>query len=212
MALQRRERERLAREAEILSAAERLFITKGYENTTMDVIAKEAEFTKRTLYQYFTSKENLFYAVIINGVKVLLSYIDEAIDAGKTGFEKIRGTRSALYRFVKAYPDIYQLMNYTQFIKSDPEKIPNYQELNKLNSQLFSRFGQVVAEGMKDGSIRPDFNMPLGIFALFFLTTGFMGRITEVGPLYSARFSFDMEDLVKYTFDRMDDLIRTDER
>ena len=51
MALQRRERERLAREAEILSAAERLFITKGYENTTMDVIAKEAEFTKRTLYQ-----------------------------------------------------------------------------------------------------------------------------------------------------------------
>lgn len=115
-------------------------------------------------------------------------------------------------RFVKEHPDIYRLMNYVQYIKSDPEKIPNYHELNKLNSRLFSRFGQVFGEGVKDGSIRPDFNMPLGIFALFFMTTGFMGRITEAGALYSARFSFDTEELVKYTFDMMDSLIRRDDK
>ena len=49
MSLSRRERERLVRESEIIAAAEKLFIVKGFDNTTMDEIAKAAEFTKRTV-------------------------------------------------------------------------------------------------------------------------------------------------------------------
>jgi len=209
MSLSRKERERLAREAEIIAAAERLFIAKGFDNTTMDEIAKAAEFTKRTVYQYFTSKENLFYGVLINGLKQLFFYIDEAIASGKTGFEKIQGIRGALSRFVKESPDIYRLMNYTQYIKSAPETIPNHQELMKLNSRLFSQFYQVFDAGIADGSIRPDFKMPLGVFSLFFMITGFIGRISEAGSIYAARFDINMDELIQYTFDMMDDFIKT---
>lgn len=208
MPLSRKERERLVRESEIIAAAEKLFIVKGFDNTTMDEIAKAAEFTKRTVYQYFISKENLFYAVIINGLQQLFSYIDDAIASGKTGFEKIQGIRKALNRFVKESPDIYRLMNYTQFIKSVPETIPNHQELMKLNSRLFSQFYQVFDAGIADGSIRPDFKMPLGVFSLFFMITGFMGRISEAGSIYAGRFDINTDELVKYTFDMMDDFIK----
>ncbi len=208
MSLSRKERERLVREAEIIAAAEKLFIVKGFDNTTMDEIAKAAEFTKRTVYQYFISKENLFYGVIINGLKRLFSYIDNAIASGKTGFEKVHGIRWALNRFVKESPDIYRLMNYTQYIKSDPETIPNHQELMKLNSRLFSLFHQVFDEGVADGSIRSDFKMPLGVFSLFFMTTGFMNRISEAGNIYTERFDIDIDKLVQFTFDMMDDFIK----
>ncbi|HYE11531.1 MAG TPA: TetR/AcrR family transcriptional regulator [Patescibacteria group bacterium] len=208
MSLSRKERERLVRESEILAAAEKLFIEKGFDNTTMDEIAKAAEFTKRTVYQYFISKENLFYAVIINGLKQLFSYIDDAIASGKTGFEKVQGIRSALNRFIKTSPDIYRLMNYTQYIKSAPEAIPNHHELMKMNSQLFSLFHQVFDEGIADGSIRSDFKMPLGVFSLFFMTTGFMGRISEAGSIYAGRFDIDTDELVQFTFDMMDDFIK----
>ena len=40
----------------ILAAAERLFAEKGTEKTTMDDIAREAEYSKATLYVYFQSK------------------------------------------------------------------------------------------------------------------------------------------------------------
>ena len=50
--LERKEREKLARKIEIVNAAERVFFEKGFENSTMDDIAKEAEFTKKTLYSY----------------------------------------------------------------------------------------------------------------------------------------------------------------
>jgi TetR/AcrR family transcriptional regulator len=75
MTQSRRDRERAAREADIIAAAEKLFYTKGFENTSMDEIAKYAEFTKKTIYQYFKSKEDLFYAVASKNVNVLLGRI-----------------------------------------------------------------------------------------------------------------------------------------
>jgi AcrR family transcriptional regulator len=76
MTLSRKERERMTRESEILSAAEKLFTVKGFENTTMEEIAKLSEFTKRTVYQYFGSKENLFWPISCR-IKPCFSYMDE---------------------------------------------------------------------------------------------------------------------------------------
>ena len=46
----------------ILAAAERLFTEKGTEKTTMDDIAREAEYSKATLYVYFQSKEEIIFS------------------------------------------------------------------------------------------------------------------------------------------------------
>ena len=47
----------------ILWAAVEVFLEEGFERTSMDVIARRAETTKRTLYAHFTDKEALFLAV-----------------------------------------------------------------------------------------------------------------------------------------------------
>ncbi len=65
--LSRREREKQQRESEIVSAAERVFYLKGYNDASMDEIAREAEFAKGTIYQYFTGKEDLYFAVTLKG-------------------------------------------------------------------------------------------------------------------------------------------------
>jgi len=61
--LSRKEREKLARQQEILAAARQLFLTHGYHETTLEEIARHAEFGKGTLYNYFSSKEELFLAI-----------------------------------------------------------------------------------------------------------------------------------------------------
>lgn len=40
-----------------MDAAEKLFIQKGYQNTTMTEIAKKSKLAKGTLYLYFSSKK-----------------------------------------------------------------------------------------------------------------------------------------------------------
>jgi AcrR family transcriptional regulator len=52
------------REAAILRVATRHFLNKGYGDTKLDAIAKEAGGSKSTLYKFFPSKTDLFYAVV----------------------------------------------------------------------------------------------------------------------------------------------------
>lgn len=48
----------------IMDAAMELFAKKGYHNTKMIDIAKNAGIGKGTIYEYFSSKENLFIEII----------------------------------------------------------------------------------------------------------------------------------------------------
>ena len=210
MPLSRREREKTAREAEIIAAAEKLFYEKGFENTSMDEIARASEFTKRTLYQYFINKEDLFFAVTLKGVKQLLSYIQKAASRGKTGFQKIRFIKEAAYNCSRDFPDIFRMMNYIQYIRSDADSSPNQQEILDLNNQVFYEFKNAINEGREDGSIRRDFDTTLETFAFFFVITGSISRLSEVGDIYSMRFGVNTDTLAKLTFDLTDRLILPD--
>lgn len=54
----------LSKRAAILEAAQVLFLRHGYEGSSMDAIAQEAEVSKLTVYNHFTDKETLFCAAI----------------------------------------------------------------------------------------------------------------------------------------------------
>ena len=47
----------------IIEAAVMVFAQKGYASATIADIAARAEIGKGTIYEYFTSKEDLFFAV-----------------------------------------------------------------------------------------------------------------------------------------------------
>lgn len=50
----------LAKRKAILEAAKSLFLSKGYDGSSMDAIAAEAGVSKLTVYSHFTDKETLF--------------------------------------------------------------------------------------------------------------------------------------------------------
>jgi AcrR family transcriptional regulator len=52
-----------ARKAQIIAAAARVFANKGFTGTAIAEIAIEAGIGKGTIYEYFESKEDLFFAV-----------------------------------------------------------------------------------------------------------------------------------------------------
>ena len=53
-----------AKQQQIIEAACKLFTEQGYEVTSMDQVAAEANVSKRTVYSYFDSKEQLFCSVM----------------------------------------------------------------------------------------------------------------------------------------------------
>src|SRR5947209_3948119 len=53
---------------ELLAAARDVFTREGYTGTSMDAVAAEAGASKRTVYQYFADKEELFGATMLDTV------------------------------------------------------------------------------------------------------------------------------------------------
>lgn len=54
----------LEKRAAILEAAKNLFLTRGYEGTSMDAVAAEAGVSKLTVYSHFGDKDTLFKAAV----------------------------------------------------------------------------------------------------------------------------------------------------
>ena len=69
-----RERTRRAIQKEITEAAERLFVERGYEATTIEHIAEAVGMSRRTVYRYFSTRED----VVLGKFDVVA---DEVLDA-----------------------------------------------------------------------------------------------------------------------------------
>lgn len=63
------------KEEAIILAAEKVFFSVGYENAKMEDIARLCDFSKVTLYSYFTSKENLYMALSYKAIQELIDIL-----------------------------------------------------------------------------------------------------------------------------------------
>jgi AcrR family transcriptional regulator len=74
------ERRKESRPAELMEAALDLFAEKGYAATRLDDVAQRAGVSKGTLYLYFDSKEDLFKAVVRQGLVPAIVEAEKLVD------------------------------------------------------------------------------------------------------------------------------------
>lgn len=207
--LPRREREKLAREADILAAAEKLFTQHGFEQVTMDAVAKEAEFTKRTLYQYFPSKEDLFFAVVLRGFQQMFAYMEAASEQETNAFGKLQLVARGYYQFYKDHPGTFRLMAYVGYVKSKGgTRSPKREEWMKFDDNIFHGFAKLIESGKADGSIRADLDATQTAYALAFLLTGYLNMLSVAGTTFTTHFSLEEEAFSMFALDLLLDSVR----
>jgi TetR/AcrR family transcriptional repressor of mexJK operon len=64
----------------ILAAARELFLTDGFDRTSMDAVAARAGVSKRTVYDYYGDKRTLLFAVVEKAIKALGAAVHRAVD------------------------------------------------------------------------------------------------------------------------------------
>jgi AcrR family transcriptional regulator len=198
----RRERERLVREGEIVAAAEKVFGLKGFEDASMDEIALEAQFTKRTLYFYFDCKEELYFSAALKGFKLLFSYLEKASINAKTGFMKLLQGSQGYYRFAKECPGTMRLIcEIGQVKKKAAEGSQRLKELMAFDNDMFHWIARIIEEGKADGSIRNDLDSVKASFSIIFMMTGFFNQLSLTGETFLAHFALDLESFSNYSMD-----------
>jgi AcrR family transcriptional regulator len=157
---ERKERERESRKALILDAAQKVFFTKGIEETTMDDIASEAELAKGTLYLYFKSKEDIQYEVSMRGTEMLNKRMHDVVDDSKSGLQNLLDVGWEFIKFSEEQSHFFHMFMFfqkidTQLLAIPQEKVEDY----FLNYSPFRLLIELVKKGMEDGSIRPDLSV-----------------------------------------------------
>jgi AcrR family transcriptional regulator len=90
----------------IIESASQVFGTHGFHTTNISDIASVANIGKSTVYEYFTSKEELFLAVVSHNINIYLKTIQMSVDPLAT-------SRTQLEQFAKVHYDMVE-KNYDQ--------------------------------------------------------------------------------------------------
>ena len=87
---------------QIIQTSRKLFHQFGFKKVSMDEIAKEAGVTKKTIYTYFSSKEELLEYFIVEEIENMKEIIEEVEKKHLSFFEKIN---EAIYKLLKYRKD-----------------------------------------------------------------------------------------------------------
>ncbi len=143
------------REQAFKRAALKVFSSKGYHRSTMAEIALEAGFGKGTLYWYWKSKEELYFALIEDMHAEFLALVEEAAAREGDAWEKLRWLAREvvdLYYRDRDYCKLSWKMRAEELETFSPEYVDRlYVYINRTKEKL----QEIVSQGMEEGLIPP---------------------------------------------------------
>ncbi len=113
-----------ARRRRCLRAAEDLFKRVGFRAVTMELVAREANVAKATLYSFFKNKDELFIAVSARMARMLLNAVQQAL-ADPAASLQVRLTEAVLaeqrliFTLVRGSAHAAELFSYTHALAGD---------------------------------------------------------------------------------------------
>ncbi|MEM1270810.1 MAG: TetR/AcrR family transcriptional regulator [Bacteroidota bacterium] len=195
---ERRERERRRRRTEIIDAAEEVFFAKGIDDATMDDVAEAAELSKGTLYLYFESKEDLYFAIAARGIEVLHGLFSEAVREQPTGMDKLNAIGYAYYDYYKTYPDYFQAVLHHEHNTTVPAEATSNERLCLSQGRaVHGLMANVVQEGIDDGTIRPELHPQLTALTLWGAATGIIQIMAHKSAMLASE---EVSDDLLYTY------------
>jgi AcrR family transcriptional regulator len=175
---------------DIVDAAEKLFFTKGYNNSTMEKVAREAGFTKRTLYSYFKSKEEIYGEIIKRGYDALNIKILETLERKKddTELSKIKGMGYVLINFERDFPGYYKAI-----FEYDGGELPS----NKLEETTIEMLQKSIKEGIIKGEITEKMDEVSISLILWASIVGFVNTFSRKQKYIKEYFNEDSREMIE---------------
>ena len=173
----------------IEDAALELFMEQGYHATSMRQIADRAQLALGGIYNHFSSKEDIFSAIIIDKhpYKQVLPIVLAA--EGDTAEDLIRNAARALVTELGSRPELLKLV-FIELVEFNGKHVSNI--INEIAPKLFPMFEKMIRVRKNLRKIPPPILVRsfLGMFFSFYITELFI-KDSVVGKLMPKN-SFDL--------------------
>jgi AcrR family transcriptional regulator len=182
--VERRKREKVRNEEEIIPAARELFFERGYAATTMGDVAERLELSKGAIYLHFDLKDELYCAVARAGLEIARSGFVAAAAKDKSGLARFFAMGLSYVDFWNEQPGYRRLFHEGTDLASPDVTGPHGARFAALGAELNAMLVRSVRDGISDGSIRPEVSPELVAFCA---SSSIDGILTSMEKRYTSR-------------------------
>lgn len=156
-----REQLREQKRIHIIQAAATVFARNGYANTNVADIAREAKVGKGTLYEYFDSKELLFFAVFEWFVREMTAHATVSISKiTGTAADRLRALSESIMDAWEPALELETLFMEFWAASASSSLRDRFKAAFRTSYRAFRRIiGDLIREGIQAGQFRPDIDI-----------------------------------------------------
>ena len=154
----------------LINKATEVFVSRGYDGTSMDTVARELGITKSAIYHHVTSKEELLHLAISHGVRALDSAVEtESLRENVNALERLRlAVRASVVILIEYHHSVTLLLR----VRGNS---PLEREALEARRNIDAKVRALVEAAITEGGLRSDFTPGLITRLLF----GMVNSITE---------------------------------
>ena len=187
------------REQNIIESALKIFGEKGFENTTISEISKMANISDATIYEYFSSKEEILFSIAH-------IYTSREFERMKQIAPYVHGAPARMRMIIQAYLEFYeQNREYTSIALLTLKGNRNFiqSEAYQIVRDVSGSIVVVYNEGIKEGVFRDDLdpylvrNMVLGFIEHLTVQWILIGRPEKISEYRDVIFEMVMRAVLK---------------
>jgi len=149
---------RTARRESLLASARKLYAKSGVENVSMEDVAREAGCTRRTLYAYFDSWDDLCIQVFLEGVGHRWQYQVKAMHSVTGAGARLRAWGESYWEHAKLHPEILHIQFFIDYRHIDLTDVgPDMRgQYRSTIDPVVEEMRAIFKEGQKDGSLKSE--------------------------------------------------------
>lgn len=191
---------------QIMSAAETLFSEKGFETTTIEDISKASGYSRRTIYAYYESKDDILHHIIEKGLLLLKNEIENAVQGSviqnsNDFVVKYKAICLAMIRYqtecphsldnvIKAKPETLNLENVSDAVK----------HILDLGTEINELLAAFIENGKKNHIVRQEVVPMMTVYILWSSMTSFITLAQTKGNFIGKQIDISEEDFYEYGF------------
>ncbi len=135
----------------IMKGAAKIFAEKGFHRAKMEEIAQEADVGKGTVYEYFSSKQQLFIEMFKQGKDYYLDALNRAVENEPVFYSKLKNIAYLHLNFFKEHKDLARIFM-QEFLQLGVEMQEAVFQLEEYEIKLLEELFQ---QGVREGYFRP---------------------------------------------------------
>ncbi len=128
--------EKLEKRNLIIDVAANLFSEYGFHEVNMEIVAKKAGIAKGTIYNYFRSKEELYFAINETRLSKLISELEKKFQEQISVLDDLRGFVIHVFMFLLKYNDFFLIFQRTRLKKQQLKSKSLEEKIQRLKDLL----------------------------------------------------------------------------